>query len=81
MFTCKGCTWLSLRTRASISQARRYRFCAALRRFSRYAPCARDIPADLLHGAAMKMPPQHGTFKQAGRVQQPVAEQAAFDLG
>ncbi len=30
---------------------------------------------DLLHGAEIKMPPPHGTFKQAQRVRQ-----AAFDL-
>jgi len=37
--------------------------------------------ADLLRGAEIKMPPAHGTFKQAQRVQQqPDAEQHGFDL-
>ncbi len=35
---------------------------------------------DLLHGAEIKMPPPHGTFKQAQRVRQAGAGQAAFDL-
>ncbi|MBA2363908.1 MAG: hypothetical protein H0V86_10290 [Chloroflexia bacterium] len=35
---------------------------------------------DLLHGAEIKMPPPHGTFKQAQRVRQAEVGQAAFDL-
>ena len=36
--------------------------------------------AELLRGAEIAMPPAHGTFKQAQRVQQPEAEQGQFDL-
>ena len=36
--------------------------------------------ADLLRGAEIKMPPAHGTFRQAQRVQAPEAEQHGFDL-
>lgn len=36
--------------------------------------------AELLRGAEIKMPPAHGTFKQAQRVQLPEAEQGQFDL-
>jgi len=36
--------------------------------------------ADLLRGAEIKMPPAHGTFKQAQRLQQPDAEQQGFDV-
>jgi site-specific DNA-methyltransferase (adenine-specific) len=36
--------------------------------------------ADLLHGAKVDMPPAHGTFKQAARVNMPGAEQGIFDL-
>ncbi len=35
----------------------------------------------LLHGAEIKMPPPHGTFRQAQRVRVPDAEQVQFDLG
>ncbi len=35
---------------------------------------------ELLHGAAVKMPPQFGTFKQAQRVQEPSAEQPELGL-
>ena len=35
----------------------------------------------LLHGAVIKMPPPHGTFRQAQRVRVPDAEQVQFDLG
>ena len=35
----------------------------------------------LLHGAEIKMPPPHGTFRQAQRVRMPDAEQVQFDLG
>jgi len=53
----------------------------------RAAHWGRDFPklqiltiAELLRGAEIKMPPAHGTFKQAQRVQQPDAEQQGFDL-
>lgn len=53
----------------------------------RSAGWGRDFPklqiltiAELLRGAEIKMPPAHGTFKQAQRVQQPDAEQQGFDL-
>ena len=36
---------------------------------------------ELLHGAQIKMPPQYGTFKEAKRVQESVAEHPRFDLG
>ncbi len=36
--------------------------------------------AQLLRGAEIKMPPAHGTFKQAQRVQQSDVEQHGFDL-
>jgi DNA modification methylase len=36
--------------------------------------------AELLRGAEIKMPPPHGTFKQAQRVQLPEAEQGMLDL-
>lgn len=36
--------------------------------------------AELLRGAEIKMPPAHGTFKQAQRVQMPDAEQGMLDL-
>ncbi len=35
----------------------------------------------LLHGGEIKMPPAHGTFKEAQRVRVSDAEQAALDLG
>ncbi len=34
----------------------------------------------LLHGAEIKMPPPHGTFKEAQRVRQSDAEQSGFDF-
>ena len=34
--------------------------------------------ADLLHGAEVKMPPEHGTFRQARRVDQAAGEQLGF---
>jgi hypothetical protein len=47
----------------------------------------RDFPklqiltiAELLHGAEIKMPPAHGTFKQASRVDQVDADQHGFDF-
>lgn len=53
----------------------------------RSAGWGRDYPklqiltiAELLREAEIKMPPAHGTFKQAQRVQQPDAEQQGFDL-
>jgi CheY-like chemotaxis protein len=36
--------------------------------------------AELLRGAVIAMPPAHGTFKQAQRVDQPIADQQLFDL-
>jgi len=36
---------------------------------------------DLLHGAELKMPPQHGTFKEAQRIQPQGAESPQFELG
>lgn len=36
---------------------------------------------ELLHGAEVKMPPAHGTFKKAERVKEAGAEQAGLDLG
>jgi site-specific DNA-methyltransferase (adenine-specific) len=36
--------------------------------------------ADLLRGAEVQMPPAHGTFKQAQRVDTPGADQALLDL-
>ncbi|HSH80764.1 MAG TPA: hypothetical protein VLA19_19725 [Herpetosiphonaceae bacterium] len=36
--------------------------------------------ADLLHGQEVQMPPAHGTFKQAQRVQQPAGEQLGFEV-
>jgi len=35
---------------------------------------------ELLHGAEVKMPPQHGTFKEAQRVREAGAEHPRFDL-
>ncbi len=35
---------------------------------------------ELLHGAEVKMPPAHGTFKQAQRVQQRQGDQLGFDV-
>ncbi len=35
----------------------------------------------LLHGAEIKMPPPHGTFKEAQRVRRSDAEQVQFDIG
>jgi len=53
----------------------------------RAAHWGRDYPriqiltvAGLLHGAEVKMPTAHGTFKQAQRLQQPDVEQQGFDL-
>ena len=40
----------------------------------------REYIAELLRGAEVKMPPAHGTFKQAQRVQQVGAEQQGFEL-
>ena len=47
----------------------------------------RDFPkiqiltiAELLAGADVKMPPEHGTFKQAQRVQQRQGDQLGFDV-
>ncbi len=38
--------------------------------------------ADLLHGAEVKMPPAHGTFKQAQKARSvPEGQQAAMDFG
>ncbi len=36
---------------------------------------------ELLHGAGVKMPPQHGTFKEAQKVQEPVSAHPQFELG
>ena len=36
---------------------------------------------ELLHGAEIKMPPQHGTFKEAQRVRMQGPEQSQLDLG
>ncbi len=36
--------------------------------------------AVLLHGQEVQMPEQHGTFKQAQRVQQPAGEQLGFEV-
>jgi site-specific DNA-methyltransferase (adenine-specific) len=36
--------------------------------------------AELLRGAVIAMPPPHGTFKQAQRVEQPIADQQSLDL-
>ncbi len=36
--------------------------------------------ADLLRGAEIQMPPAHGTFKQAQRVQQPAGQQLGFEV-
>ncbi len=36
--------------------------------------------ADLLRGAEVQMPPAHGTFKQAQRMQQPAGEQLGFEV-
>ncbi|CAA9321766.1 MAG: Type III restriction-modification system methylation subunit [uncultured Chloroflexia bacterium] len=36
--------------------------------------------AELLRGAEVQMPPAHGTFKQAQRVQQPAGEQLGFEV-
>ena len=36
--------------------------------------------AELLRGAEVQMPPAHGTFKQAQRVQQAGGEQLALDV-
>jgi hypothetical protein len=41
---------------------------------------SKDTIAQLLRGAEIKMPPAHGTFKQAQRVQQSDVEQHRFDL-
>jgi hypothetical protein len=35
----------------------------------------------LLHGAEIKMPPAHGTFKEAQRVRRSDADQVQLDLG
>ena len=35
---------------------------------------------DLLHGAEVQMPPEHGTFKHAQRVQHVSADQLALDV-
>ncbi len=38
------------------------------------------LTADPLRGAEVQMPPAHGTFKQAQRVQQPAGEQLGFEV-